>query len=173
MAQSSFLYFAYGSNMFSPRLRAASRAPTARQARRASLRGHRLSFDKVGSDDGTGKCDAEWTGDAQDVVHGVLYLIDELDGRALDRAEGLGQGYERATLQVESGGVELGCTTYVATHKDPSLRPLCWYKQLVLAGAREHGLPPDYIAGIEAVAHIDDADLARREAYQRLLRGEA
>ena len=35
---------------------------------------------------------------------------------------------------------------------DPSLTPYDWYKAFVLAGAREHGLPQDYVAALDAVA---------------------
>lgn len=54
--------------------------------------------------------------------------------------------------------------TYVATANfiDDQLKPYGWYKEFVLAGAREHGLPSDYIAErIESVEAMDDPDEGR------------
>ena len=70
-------------------------------------------------------------------------------------SEGVGSGYERATVTVlNDKGNRRKVLTFLATpsHIDDQLKPYSWYKELVLAGAAEHGLPPDYIAGrIEAV----------------------
>ena len=52
--------------------------------------------------------------------------------------------------------------TYIATICDPSLRPLDWYKEHVLRGARAIGLPSAYVASIEAVVAEVDPDKARR-----------
>ena len=45
---------------------------------------------------------------------------------------------------------------YYATRINNSLKPFHWYKDHVLIGARENGLPADYIAQIEAVESLDD-----------------
>ncbi|RQP69713.1 gamma-glutamylcyclotransferase [Burkholderia ubonensis] len=60
--------------------------------------------------------------------------------------------------------------TYIATNKQPGLRPYHWYKQHVLAGAQEAHLPASYIAAIERVESIEDTDSARareKAAYTR------
>ncbi len=172
MAPSTFLYFAYGSNLLTRRLQAATRAPSARKRHVARLRGHRLTFDKPGSRDGSGKCDAQRTGLDSDVVHGVVYRIALADGARLDFEEGLGHGYDRATVRVEADVGLIECVTYLATRKDPLLRPLCWYKGLVVAGALEHGLPEDYVRWLQSVPADTDADLVRRQQHERLLRPE-
>jgi hypothetical protein len=41
------------------------------------------------------------------------------------------------------------------------LRPYSWYKRFVVEGARQHGLPADYIAGIEALPAAEDPDQNR------------
>ena len=51
--------------------------------------------------------------------------------------------------------------TYRATRIDPDLKPFAWYLAHVLAGAREHRLPADYIAAIECLAVVDDPDPLR------------
>ena len=38
---------------------------------------------------------------------------------------------------------------------DAALRPRGWYKDHVLGGAREHGLPADYVREIEQIEPID------------------
>ena len=145
------LIFAYGSNMLSRRLR--ERAPSARPVGTGFISEHRLTFDKV-STDGSGKCDAEKTGLSDDRVYGVVYKMDDSDKPALDHAEGLGHGYAEKSVTVITDGGLRTASTYYATHKDKSLMPYHWYKKLVLAGAREHSLPVDYVAGIESVESV-------------------
>lgn len=145
-------YFAYGSNMSTARLR--KRAPSARLIGRATLRAHALRFHKRGRD-GSAKCDAVATRDDGDAVHGVLFEIDEAsDWEALDRAEG---GYRRAIVEVDAAfpfttkDTKVRATAYLALPAsiDDELLPDAWYRDLVVAGAREHDLPEDYIARIE------------------------
>ncbi len=152
-------YFAYGSNMSTPRLRA--RLPRAQRLATARLPGYRLTFAKRGAD-GSGKCDAEATGQATDVVYGVLWELAADDGAILDRIEGRGHGYERrqVTLQ-DADGENVEAFLYVATDIDRDLPPYAWYREHVLRGAREHGLPAGYIQGIEAVPTITDPDTTR------------
>jgi hypothetical protein len=87
------IYFAYGSNMLTPRLR--HRAPSSVLLSTASLPQHRLRFHKR-SKDGSGKCNAYPTADASDAVYGALFEIPQEEKRKLDRTEGLGSGLSRA-----------------------------------------------------------------------------
>ncbi len=52
------------------------------------------------------------------------------------------------------------------SHIDPLLRPYDWYHAFVLAGAQQHGRPMEYIAAIEQVAAVPDAD-SERAARER------
>ena len=169
--RSSFLYFAYGSNMLTRRLRAADRAPSAQVVAVAELPAHRLTFDKVSNTDGSGKCDAERSGLESDCVHGVVYQIAEHHQAALDRVEGLGHGYQRAMVEVATDSGRLVCRCYLATLKQTGLSPFHWYKGLVLAGAREHKLPPQYIDWLSSIASTEDPDAVRRAQNQALLGG--
>lgn len=153
-------YFAYGSNMSSRRLR--QRVPSARPVGTAALAGHRLSFRKIGRD-GSGKCDIVDTGLLDDVAWGVLFRIEPQHRPALDAAEDLGRGY--ALRQVDVAGVDGGLIsafTYAALRVDESLQPFDWYREHVLRGAREHGLPRPYVAAIEAIIAVADADPVRQ-----------
>jgi hypothetical protein len=147
---SSFLYFAYGSNMLTRRLRA--RTPSARVHSIGYVAGRRLTFSKT-SDDGSGKCDIELTGSGQDRAGGVLFSIARDDKPALDDAEGLNRGYDEAIVDVVTPrGVEKGLAYLASANAtDPARQPYHWYKALVIAGAIEHGLPATYIERLWAV----------------------
>ena len=152
-------YFAYGSNMSLARLRA--RVPSAEKIGPFILAGHSLRFHKCGRD-GSGKCDAFVTNNAEDTVVGVLFTIDAHEKAHLDRIEGLGCGYEHKWVCVSDGsGLEYKAATYYASSMDGTLKPYSWYKHHVLVGARESGLPVDYINTIERVEHLDDPDSSR------------
>lgn len=169
-APNTFLYFAYGSNMATPRLRAANRCPSAQSLGVAELRGYELRWHKK-STDGSGKCDVV-SGNDRDRVFGVLFSIANSEQDALDNAEGRGKGYERKQMAVWQGNAERQATLYVATITDSTLKPYTWYKAWVVAGAKEHGLPADCIAMLEAAPAIEDHDQARHEMETRRMRGE-
>jgi len=155
------LYFAYGSNMSLARL--CQRVPSALRIGCGWLEGHRLRFHKVGLRDGSAKCDAHPTGLPHERVWGVLYRIDPRERQALDRAEGVGMGYRVEWVDVNrEAGEPLRAFTYRATRIDERLLPFRWYRQHVLIGARENGLPRSYIEAIAAVAVQEDPDPERQ-----------
>lgn len=156
-----FLYFGYGSNMLTKRLRAADRAPSAAPHGRGYVSGRRLTFHKV-SNDGSGKCDMQITGDTKDRVEGVLFWIDRAHKPGLDEAEGLNRGYAEAIVDVVTEDGTQKALAYVATNTDPGRVPYDWYKALVVAGALEQALPAAYIDGIRAVASQRDPKPDRR-----------
>ena len=152
----TILYFAYGSNMSTRRL--VARVPSAKAVSVAMLSGHSLEFHKIGKD-GSAKCDAVYTDDLNDVVHGVVFEMALSEKPTLDKIEGLGNGYaEKDVIVLSESGEAFEAVTYYATSIDASLEPCDWYVEHVLRGAREHGLPPDYINRIEAIESIPDPD---------------
>ena len=152
----TLIYFAYGSNMSTRRLRA--RTPSARVISTARLHQHSLVFHKE-SLDGSSKCHIEYTQNPDDIVHGVVYQLQLAEKPGLDKVEGLGKGYEekQVTVIMPSGDEVIACT-YYATHINRSLKPYHWYKEHVLRGACEHGLPGHYIENIESVISTADPD---------------
>jgi gamma-glutamylcyclotransferase len=152
-------YFAYGSNMSLARLR--HRVPSARDRGRYCLGGYQLRFHKCGRD-GSAKCDAFFTGISRDIVYGRLFEMSAAERISLDRAEGLGNGYELKELDVVAASSQ-SCRAflYLATHINAGLKPFDWYKHHVLVGAIEADLPGDYIQRIRAVADITDPDVNR------------
>lgn len=164
----TFTYFAYGSNMLTRRLTASDRAPSAKRVATGFVEGRRLTFDKA-SQDGSGKCDAEFTGTKTDRVYGIIFEIAASEREALGKAEGLGNGYKEEMVNVVTPSGEAEHMTYIATRKEPALRPYHWYKALTVAGAVEHGLPNDYIEWIRTIESTEDSKAERRAKNEALL----
>lgn len=153
------IYFSYGSNMSFRRLKA--RISNIAKLGVATLYDHDLRFHKVSQKDNSGKCDIFKTNNPEHLVVGVVYKIDPLEKRILDLYEGRGYGYEEKQVSVEMGGELVSAFTYYATHIDQEIKPLHWYKEHVLRGARENGLPGHYVRKIEMMDSIDDHDVDR------------
>lgn len=160
-------YFAYGSNMLVARLR--ERTPSARPVGAASLAGHSLHFHHVSRQDGTAKCNiAECAGET---VYGVVYDVHASEQPVLDRVEDLGRGYHIEEREVLLGAEPVSVFCYVAVPGtvDDDRRPFRWYRDIVLAGAREHGLPPDYVARIAREPVVEDPDPERAARHAALI----
>ncbi|MFP3882156.1 MAG: gamma-glutamylcyclotransferase family protein [Actinomycetota bacterium] len=148
--------FAYGSNLCRSRMR--ERVPGATFGSVTRLPMHTLRFHKRSKDE-SGKADAYFTGDSADEVWGVIVEVPDDERNALDRAEGLGQGYtERDVTVYDLSGEAHQVTAYIADESaiDPSLRPYDWYKMLVVEGARAHGLPEQYIEDLAKTEDLPD-----------------
>lgn len=163
-------YFAYGSNMATARLR--KRTPSAEPLGMATLPGHELRFHKRSKKDKSAKCDAFATGDDDSACIGVLFSFDPAERADLDLAEGAGKGYDAKVVTViNSQGRRRKALTYLASPDaiDDTLKPYSWYKDHVLAGAKEHSLPPDYVAEwIEPIEAVEDPD-AERDREERAI----
>ena len=123
------LYFSYGSNMSTPRL--TDRVHSARAVTIAQLLKHKLKFHKKSKKDGSAKCDAEYTNNAEDVVHGVVFQILASEKPELDKQEGKGAGYEDKIVSViTQNGETLDAVTYYATKINPLLMPYDWYRHM-------------------------------------------
>ena len=159
-------YFAYGSNLLTRRLTDPLRAPSAVARGIATVSGFVMRFHMIGTD-GSGKCTLIGTGDDADVVYGVLYEFAATDLAGLDREEGVHLGgYARCPVRVrflDGGAAE--AMTYIAGDRylDAACLPFDWYRDVVVAGAIEHGLPPAYIRELERTPAVPDPDAAPRE----------
>lgn len=140
------------------------RTPSAVPLGTFSLPKHQIVFHKHGRDD-SAKCDAYYTGVSDNIVIGRLYEIAEIEKPALDRAEGLGNGYEEKVIRVFNAKNSFKAVTYYATNLNNTLKPFTWYKQHVLMGAREANLPVEYICILESIPAVEDYDKIR-EAQQ-------
>ena len=151
-----YLYFSYGSNMSSMRLK--KRVKSTEVISSGILENHKLMFHKI-SDDGSGKCDAFFTDNPTDNIYGVIYSIHENDLKQLDSYEGLNDGYKKENVDIIiANGEKVKAFTYIATNIEKSLLPFSWYKYHVLHGAVENNLPPDYMSFIDSFNSIADPD---------------
>ena len=145
----STLYFAYGSNLEWRRMR--ERVPSARKEAIAFLEHHRLACNKRGRD---GSAKANLVRAPGDRVWGVLYRLEKAQLAVLDRFE---SGYERVEVEVRTADGEAHrATTYRSDRITSDPTPFAWYREMILEGAREHGLPEDYLAILEALPSRPD-----------------
>lgn len=155
------LYFAYGSNMDPDQMKC--RCPSAKCTCRAKLPDHRLAFTRKSSNRGCGVADA-----VQDEGHDVwggVYEIDEQDVACLDSCEGYRPGrpkqrnaYVRDECTVlEEGDPEhpLEVWTYFANPQPDPPPPSDEYIQTIIKGAREWGLPEEYVRELGSILTSD------------------
>ena len=136
------LHFAYGANM--------SRAVMRRHAREAqplggaTLAGHRFVITADGY--------ASVMPAQASAVHGVLWRLSPRDVATLGAWENLEAGLYRAQmLPVRCAGRRVTALVYLARPSGLG-RPRRGYIELVVAAAREWGLPEPYVATLECFA---------------------
>lgn len=152
-------YFAFGSNLSSKRL--LQRLPEARPGSIALLHQYRLCFRKNIQGE-SGKCDIDFSGNAQDIVYGIIYQLSLPEKRILDGYETGGFGYLHKQLKVVTLAQQsIEALSYYAADDHGMQAPFHWYKQHVLHGAIEHQFPRDYIAAIEAIESMPDPSSER------------
>lgn len=163
-------YVAYGSNLHP--LRLIERVPSARELGVVELPGYQLTFHKR-SIDGSGKCHLRLRSGQQEhyKAYGVLYEFDSEEKQRLDALEGRGKGYSEQHDQFVLRGEPYMAYLYNAqsSHIDSGLAPYHWYKEMVLAGARFHAFPKDYINYIESAPSKDDPDPNRAKDREVLI----
>lgn len=139
------LYFAYGSNMSTSRLRA--RVAGAAPVGAAFARGWALRMNKLGRD-GTAK--ANLVAREGERTWGVLFRLAPSELDELDRFEG---GYVRTEIVA---WLASGASHRAVAYRSDLLTedPTCLeaYARHVLEGAREHALPEDWIRRLEALS---------------------
>jgi cation transport regulator ChaC len=141
-------YFAYGSNMQRDTFeRRRAQRPIARRVGR--LDGFRLTFDlPVGAGE---RGVANIQAGAGASTYGVLYRIDRSAVGALDRSEGVPVAYRKLWTTIQSGAHGISAFTYISPHRRAGRKPSARYIGLLLDGARQHGLPADWVALLESL----------------------
>jgi len=133
--------FAYGSNLDTQQVRRRlGRVPLARVA---CLKGWRLAFNKGGD-----PVYANIVPAPGEEVWGVLYECTAEELARMDRFEGVPSGhYRRVPVMVTAGGDEIRAEAYVACEDRvvAEQSPPKAYAARILNGAREHGLPDEYV----------------------------
>ena len=157
------LYFAYGSNLNPEQMQ--RRCPGHSVVGLAALRDHRLAFPITSHDWGGGV--ASVAPSHGPCVWGFVYDLPEADLASLDRYEGY-RGpddqhnlYDRISVFVDltrpdDGSIprrlRAGC--YFARPSNPA-PPSRRYLEAILAGARHHRLPDEYVAALAKTATVD------------------
>lgn len=161
-------YFAYGSNMLRERL--VARVSTAQVVAVGAVRDYRLDFAKV-SVDGSGKGDMVASPGGE--VWGVLYEFDASQKADLDEQEG--RHYQAREVVVSTTDGDQTAWAYMAQphRRDPSKVPYDWYLALIVAGARQGGLPEACIQVLEAAAFDVDGVEVRPTRLEALAALEA
>ena len=157
------LYFAYGSNLEPQQMR--QRCPGHTVVGLAELRDHKLGYPLTSHDWGGGVVSLSVA--HGDSVWGVVYELTEADLATLDRYEHFVAAgdqhnlYDRETVSVQlvraddgSFPRRLRAWTYLARSANPS-PPSRRYLDTILAGARHHKLPDDYVARLAATPVVD------------------
>ena len=148
-------YFAYGANMHdSAFIERRRMRPT--EWRVGRLSGYRLRFNLNGIPRGRA-APANIEKDTGSEVWGVIYKITLRELVRLNVTEGVpGPGYQPVELETEdSNGHVVVAVSYVAEGNSKDGKPSLRYINLLRDGAREHALPPHWIAHLEGVDHAD------------------
>lgn len=162
------LYFAYGSNLLTHRLIA--RVPHAKFVATGKMPGWRFAFN-LRSFDGSAKANAIKTGSSQDILYGAIYELDDAGKALLDQFEDLGGAYgiEHVIADTERGRSEVFLYVGRPDRLAESLPPYDWYLALILAGARQHNLPIDFVRKLETFQPLQDHDSDRVTVNRNLI----
>jgi gamma-glutamylcyclotransferase (GGCT)/AIG2-like uncharacterized protein YtfP len=162
--------FCYGSNMMTKRLQ--SRIQPIKKIGVAELSGYKFTFNKK-SKDGSVKANL-LKGTTTDKVWGVVFEIKNSQKYILDKIEGKGKGYKDRKVIVTFGdGTQKTAYAYISSDNkfwDSSLFPYDWYKEYVVKGANEHGLPNPYITLLNSFKSIQDTDSERNDKEWDILK---
>lgn len=166
------LIFAYGSNLNLNRL--TKRVPSAVKVSNAFLPGYKLICNKI-SKDGSAKANIIKTNKPAELVWGVLFTIDSDEKALLDKAEGLGKGYNEDTLTFfDEVNNSYAAQVYIADSNviNNNLLPYDWYKEFIVTGAIQNELPADYILQLQSIICSRDNDEERRTKNYSILPGK-
>ncbi len=155
-----FHYFAYGSNLKLSEIQRT--CPSAERKCRAKLTNHRLIFPRksVGRNCGVASIEPS----AGDFVWGGVYCIPEAERAKLEEREGYKRNRSRnsnsylpknvTVLDEGDPAKSRAVLTFVANaQRNPPL-PSAEYKGLIMDGAKEWALDPDYIASLERIVTL-------------------
>lgn len=170
-----FFYFGFGSNLLQRRIKVQNKSAV--RVGVGKLLNYRLDFADSSADEkyyspNWNGCPATIIKTEGSTVYGAVWKIDEKDLDELDRQEGVECGiYKPMSIKVlinrEDTEEEMSCRTYQLVHNppaplDPQNRPFerqpsKTYLTVILNGAEETGLPPDYIKFLRNFRHNGNA----------------
>jgi cation transport regulator ChaC len=142
-------YFGYGSNM-SRSIFVERRRMRPLATRSARLDDYRLCFNIPIGPGERGVANLQAQTGAR--THGVLYLLAAADFDRLDRTEGVQFGvYRRIPVEVTLDDAQrVAAVTYQSSLTQDARKPSARYMGLLLEGARQHGLPGEYLRFLQS-----------------------
>ncbi|KAG5842385.1 gamma-glutamylcyclotransferase a [Anguilla anguilla] len=152
---STFMYFAFGSNLLRERLQMMNPSATFHSIGR--LKDYNLNFGVRGE-----KMSNRWHGGVATIeesigneVWGVIWKMNRDDLPNLDKQEGVDKGiYRPLEVKVDTHEGEVVCRTY-QMNDFRAMLPSPPYKQVICLGAKQNGIPSDYIRKLEAMKTND------------------
>ncbi|KAK3757969.1 hypothetical protein RRG08_058283 [Elysia crispata] len=173
----TFKYFAYGSNLLRERILINN--PSAKFYGIGKLNGYTIAFDSP-----EGVSTDRWFGGGATIhkvnspshVYGVIWDIHNSDLESLDRQESvynalqvdvevISQSQPEITEQTSAEVVQ--CRTYQMFKGKGNTLPSPYYKKVILMGARQNGLPEDYIRFVERLP--DNQVTEEPVAYKKVM----
>lgn len=142
------LYFAYGSNMLNEQMH--DRVSSSKLIGPVRLPGYKVCFNIPGTIFKNSVCNI--VQDASSEVWGILYRAGEREFiRRMDFYEGVAHGeYERQKVEViQANGETISAFTYLNKIKANETAPSSLYLDIMLRGAKQGGLPKEYILRLE------------------------
>ena len=113
---------------------------------------YRLEFDRFSRTWNGGVVDAQSEPGAD--IWGVVYDVPRECWKVLDKRASVPTERQRVGLRVEMDGVLVPVETYKVVHPEEWTPPTRRYLEMVVGGAREHQLPPDYVSFLEKVEAV-------------------
>jgi gamma-glutamylcyclotransferase (GGCT)/AIG2-like uncharacterized protein YtfP len=147
------LYFSYGSFLDSATLK--KHCPKAVYKGKALLTNWELQFNFLSRTYNGGVTGIEPV--VAKLVRGVLYEVNDEELLHLDSIEGIPEGiYYRQTIYVvDEYGKAVKAAIYRTTNPKGPFKPTKRYVGLMICGAKEYGLDPDYVKELESIETID------------------
>ncbi|MEO0302046.1 MAG: gamma-glutamylcyclotransferase family protein [candidate division WOR-3 bacterium] len=134
-------YFAYGSNLNHKQMK--ERCPNSKFFKRAYLEGYMFVYD--GYSPFRKGAVANIVPEEKSIVWGAIWEIDEHSLKELDRYEGYPHSYKRKIVKVkDDDGNEYEAWVYYREGEKEGI-PSREYRKTIFEGAKECGLPEDYI----------------------------
>lgn len=157
-------YFAYGSNMQRDTL-SGRRQIAFTRAIPVRVPGWRVVFDKPPLLP-IGEAFANLIQDAAASALGVAFEVTWDDLEHIELTEGVLIGnYKRVIVPVEPlvamDDPPTSACSLSSDRSDATLKPSLRYMTLILAGAEEHGLPPEYLETLRAIATCEESAMSK------------
>jgi hypothetical protein len=121
----------------------------------ARLPDFRLEFDRFSRTWNGGVVDAQSAPGTD--IWGVVYEVPRECWKELDRRASAPTERQRIGVRVEMDGKLVSAETYKVVHPEEWTPPTRRYLDMVVTGARQHGLPADYVTFLERVEALAEA----------------